>query len=375
MSTISHIRAYPTDAPTLSDQAGVLNWASKSERAISIFRGRSFAIAPRLEVVYGETSLPAFVKAGADPGAWQTLSTGMGAPLWGPSGFGNPFNNYTWSMTVFNGRLWIGTMDWSWLANEGVSPTIPTALKGISQANIGADLWYFPSVNSPALPESINGIGNPASYGVRNMVSGTDLYLGMANPMNLRTNPDDGSLGGWELLSLSPKPANTPTGSGVLVDLSNGNSVRFCGVNSPGNTNATWLPIGSGSVYQTALSNSGIQNLGGVLPQGVLLMASSADWRTACAADNLGEVTLSVSGANRTSRIFQLYWRPGTGSFQAQDITTGAEDGQIKGRLTADFTGVLFVFTVPEIPSLSEWAMIFLASLMAILAIRRMRSQ
>lgn len=373
MSTLSHIRAYPAEAPALNDQSGLLNWARNSERAISIFRGRSFVTTPRLEVWYGEASLPTFVKTGADPGQWQTLPTGMGEPLWGPSGFGNAFNNYTWSMAVFNGRLWIGTMDWSWLANEGLSPSVPIPWQGVGQANIGADLWYFPSVNSPALPESINGVGNPANYGVRNMVAGTDLYLGMANPMNLRTNPAEGALGGWELLRLTPKPANTPSGSGINVDLSNGNSVRFCGVNAPGSTYATWVATGSGSVYQTALTNSGIQNMTGMMPQGVLLMASSADWRSACASDNLGDVTLSVAGANRSSRVYQLFWRPGTGNFQAQDITTSADNGQIRGRLTADFTGVLFVFTVPEIPTMSEWAMIFLASLMAMIAVVRMR--
>ena len=373
MSTISHLRAYPAEAPALSDQAGLLTWARNSERAISIFRGRFFDSAPRLELVYGESSLPAFVKPDAAPGAWQTQPTGMGAPLWGPSGFGNPFNNYTWAMAVFNGRLWVGTMDWSWLANEGLSSSIPTALREISQANIGADLWYFSSTNAPAFPESINGVGNSASYGVRNMVTGTDLYLGMANPMNLRTNPDNGALGGWELISLTPKPTNTPSGSNVYVDLGNGNSVRFCGVNAAGMTQATLVPASAGSVYQAALTNSGIQNVAGVLPQAVFLLASSADWRSACSADNLGEVTLSVSGVNRTSRIFQLYWRPGLGEFQIRDITTRVKDGQIAGRLTSEFTGVLFVVTVPEIPTLSVWALLFLAALMAMFAIHRMR--
>lgn len=375
MSTISHIRAYPADAPASGDQDGLLNWASNSERAISIFRGRFFDTAPQLQVVYGESAVPSFVKVGADPGGWQTVPTGMGDPLWGPSGFGNRFNNYTWSMSVFNGRLWVGTMDWSWLANEGLSSSLPTTLGSLTQASIGADLWYFPGVNSPALPENLNGIGNPANYGVRNMVADTQLYLGMANPMNLRTNPDEGALGGWELLALTPRPTNTPQGAGVHVDLANGNSVRFCGVSAPGSTYATWVPTGTESVYQTALSNSGLQNLIGVQPQGVLLMASSADWRSGCAADNLGEVTLSVAGSNRTSRIYQLYWRPGSGGFQLRDITTSADNGQVRGRLTSEFTGVLLVFTVTEIPTLSTWGMICLACLLGLLAVRRMRCQ
>lgn len=50
-----------------------------------------------------------------------------------------------------------------------------------------------------------SGLGNYLNYGIRNMVAdGSTLYLGMANPMNLRTDPDDDvPEGGWELIRLS----------------------------------------------------------------------------------------------------------------------------------------------------------------------------
>jgi hypothetical protein len=52
--------------------------------------------------------------------------------------------------------------------------------------------------------ESLNGVDNPSSYGVRTMIADDALYLGMANPMNLLTDPaDDRPEGGWELLRLA----------------------------------------------------------------------------------------------------------------------------------------------------------------------------
>jgi hypothetical protein len=52
---------------------------------------------------------------------------------------------------------------------------------------------------------SLSGVGNISSYGVRTMVSDDALYLGMANPMNLLTDPnDDLPEGGWELIELNP---------------------------------------------------------------------------------------------------------------------------------------------------------------------------
>lgn len=51
----------------------------------------------------------------------------------------------------------------------------------------------------------MNGVGNYSSYGIRNMIGREDgLYLGMANPMNLLTDPfDEKPEGGWELIRLT----------------------------------------------------------------------------------------------------------------------------------------------------------------------------
>ncbi len=74
-----------------------------------------------VDMLYGLPALPYF-DPGTDPippdpvieDYWTIVDTGW-EPVWGISGFGNLFNNYTWSMTVNNGRLWVGTMDMLYL--------------------------------------------------------------------------------------------------------------------------------------------------------------------------------------------------------------------------------------------------------------------
>jgi hypothetical protein len=91
-------------------------------RAVSIFRGRNFGIddvRPEIELLYGGSTLPfvprGYFNAYVD-GSWQTVPNKMGlTPLYGRGGFGNPFNNYTWAMRVFDDSLYIGTMDHSYL--------------------------------------------------------------------------------------------------------------------------------------------------------------------------------------------------------------------------------------------------------------------
>jgi len=197
-----------------ADEADALVTALASHRAISIFRGLNLATAsPQIELLYGEAVLPTFI-----PGlGWLILPNNMGqSPLFGPSGFGNFFNNYTWSMAVYADQLFVGTMDWSYLAlgdllgmmtafvQSTVGPAAVPQQIQLPTPTFGADLYRFESSASAAVPESLDGLGNHTSYGVRNMVSDDALYLGMANPMNLLTDPNDGQPeGGWELLRLA----------------------------------------------------------------------------------------------------------------------------------------------------------------------------
>jgi hypothetical protein len=85
-----------------------------------------------------------------------------------------------------------------------ISDTVDISIELPPPIGVGADLFRFPRPNAMAVPESIEGVGNYTNYGVRTMIADDNLYLGMANPMNLLTDPDDNvPEGGWELLSLS----------------------------------------------------------------------------------------------------------------------------------------------------------------------------
>ncbi|MFY1637919.1 hypothetical protein ACN27F_32370 [Solwaraspora sp. WMMB335] len=231
-STTVHLAVYPP-----ADEEGLRESVRNSQRAIGIFRG-SFGDSHhgqggqadqdrhgnhhgnRVDLLYGADDLPAYDPAANDgAGAWATVSTGY-TPLFGTSGFDNPLLNYTWKMAVAGGRLYVGTMDWSYLAKElqQEEPVAPTGQHGDDdpeepedpeqpEVSFGADLWVFESPHRAATLVDNTGLGNYLNYGVRSMaVDGSTVYLGMANPMNLRTDlTDDVPEGGWELIKLTPK--------------------------------------------------------------------------------------------------------------------------------------------------------------------------
>lgn len=161
----------------------------QSKRAISIFRTENFS---SVELLYGDTQLPVY-KRNFFGGTWSPQNNNMGVEAtYGTSGFGNPYNNYTWTMAVYNGKLYVGTMDNSILwENAELTDDNPE----------GADLWCFPSGNQPAVAVTKNGFGNLTNYGIRTIYAdqATGLYCGTANPGNIAQ--DDGNpIGGWELI-------------------------------------------------------------------------------------------------------------------------------------------------------------------------------
>ena len=205
-AALAHAAKYGPSADTQGQLATVLG----THRAISMFslELRPGGLKPRVALLYGSKMLPVY-----DGTAWTMQPNTMGGaePLYGPAGFGNTFNNYTWTMSVFGGSLYVGTMDWSYLLSEGLASAFPEL--GLPQGTqlslignqFGADLWRFGPKGGPAVAESVDGVGNYANYGIRTMVSDDALYLGTANPMNLMTNPSDNKPeGGWELLRLRP---------------------------------------------------------------------------------------------------------------------------------------------------------------------------
>jgi hypothetical protein len=229
------------------DANELLTTALGTYRAINIFRGRNFATTPQLEVLYGLQYLPVYDSGtksytiAADPLHQNKMPDPV--PKWGLPGFGNFFNVYTWSMAEYNDKLFIGTFDWSYLLAQGfldigfdsmTPPPLPPQQAQIiadlynlmNQYQVqfpwyvwGADLYRIESSSGPAMPEDVAGLGNFANYGIRNMIHGSGLYIGMANPMNLLTDPNDElPEGGWELISLQdPYPIPTMTEWGMII--------------------------------------------------------------------------------------------------------------------------------------------------------------
>lgn len=190
-ATKVHQATYPQD----TDEAKRTQ-VRLTQRAATVWRGRDLGTPDqRIELLYGESALPVYQP---DTRTWTSRPTGW-TPRYGKSGFGNPFNNYVWRMTVAGDRLYVATMDWSYIVHDVSDEAPPT-----DPAGWGADLWTFPSAGAAAEAVDTRGAGNYLNYGIRNMVAdGDDLYLGMANPMNLRTDPADAvPEGGWELIRL-----------------------------------------------------------------------------------------------------------------------------------------------------------------------------
>jgi hypothetical protein len=231
VATIAAAEAYGINT---NDQVKYAELFLNTSRAISIYRSQSPASDTKVELLYGDTKLKAYDQTTK---SFVDTDNNMGQPLWGASGFGNMFNNYTWTMQVYNNKLYIGTMDWSYLGLKS-EPLLVDYLKeqGIT-TDPGADLWRIESSNgNGAIAEDLTGIGNYGSYGIRTILTdATNMYLGMANPMNLMTDlNDDKPEGGWELIKMTdpslqppvvtPPPA-TPTPTDQPVKKSGGGAM------------------------------------------------------------------------------------------------------------------------------------------------------
>jgi hypothetical protein len=244
-----------------------------THRATTVFRGSDFDTAAHVRLLYGNVLLPVSRFEDNDPVppqgervSWSLQRNSMSeVPRFGLAGFGNPFNTYTWTMAVNRGDLYVGTFDDSYLISalirsllgnaepvdvlQGTAPEMAEGLRGVFDAPIlqqyletfdvgsnlplqyGADLWRFMSNEHRAVPEFITGGDNRFSYGIRTMISdGKQLYLGMANPMNLEVqSPPMGPQGGWQLLELSPwrtvtklyaTPTDLTVGEALTLDVS-----------------------------------------------------------------------------------------------------------------------------------------------------------
>ncbi|GAB6192178.1 hypothetical protein [Desulfocastanea catecholica] len=179
------------------------------------------------------------------PTGWPTFRVPLSFM---PAGFGNPFNVYTWHMTVYKDWLVLGTLDLSGTLLRSLQELLledPAAamqllqsmnttsvtftslqldilnkfdLHDTNQATAasqlidyiidmygGADLWKTKDgINWQ--PVTLSGFKNPLNYGIRRTVSIPDesgkdhLYIGTANPFTGMPN------GGCEVLVTPPPP-------------------------------------------------------------------------------------------------------------------------------------------------------------------------
>jgi len=201
-------------APTSSTATATL--LAATQRAAAVFRGTNLGMRRAdIDLLYGEAMLTQYQVASK---TWAEVPNNMHAiPMYGTSGMDNPFNNYIWSMAVWSNRLWVGTMNWAYVFNE-VAPMVEEVL-GLTPGSInlqelglgtvipfGANLAYFNNAYSPAFFDDDRGLGNYLNYGIRNLLPvGNVMYVGTANPMNLKTDPSE-ERGGWELIQLKLKP-------------------------------------------------------------------------------------------------------------------------------------------------------------------------
>ena len=271
LSLFAVVQAYGLDT---SDESLMQDALISSHRAISIFRASNFSDngAGRKELLYGDSTLKRYIPPRA---SFVSVPNNMGGNdgIWGKSGFGNTFNNYTWAMNVFQDKLYIGTMDWSYLglklyseigdlfsqlggsnAQISFSPEMAEILSSVSP---GADLWRIEESNGDgAIAENLTGVGNYGSYGIRTMVSDADtFYLGMANPMNLMTD-DYRPKGGWELIKMTEDPfANIGIGGVPVVGNDNNNDNNepegtiVTTVKTAGTTGSSSSTSGGGCTY------------------------------------------------------------------------------------------------------------------------------
>jgi hypothetical protein len=304
-------------------------------RSATIFRAQTFANgANDFQLLYGSPYLPAYKPAsGSQPARWEVVPNAMPSsrrdPLYGLQGFGNFYNNYTWFMTVWDNRLWVGTMDWSHPAEQGTKTVFAFAGQPVpfdittffALQNFGADLYFFQSSASPAVPESNNGLGNYTSYGVRNLVGSGNLFVGMANPSNLATGLF-GPRGGWELLELEKKPGSTP------LSLLTGFSCQPKDLVGPGTALCT-VTTSAPAAFPSQLTV-------GVLPIGLdvavnvpitVNIASGAT--TAQFPISAGEVTKAqtlylIAGLNGGTMVTSVQLNPGVPSLRGEVLAKGS---------------------------------------------------
>jgi len=182
--------------PANSEESQDLSF--QTSRAASLWRARLVQGTVEVQLLYGQTELPALVP---NTKTFEMKPTGWTARL-GAAGFGNPFVTYTWAASAGPNDLLFGMYDYRFVFDVRLGVYAGGSID--ARRGYGADLWRFTDPEGPAVPEDVHGLGNYTNYGVRNMLrlnGGGELILGTASGLTLE--PD----AGWELLRLTPPAA------------------------------------------------------------------------------------------------------------------------------------------------------------------------
>ncbi|MFF8955357.1 hypothetical protein [Streptomyces sp. NPDC014894] len=200
-----------------STEIGRLNTYVNAERGLQLFEMTDPGKATqKVSLLYGDRTVPVYDTAA---GTWKPQENKLRQkPRFGPSGFGNRWNNYSWQMTVFEDQLYLGTGDFSNFLPEhaelmkdpalfGLSDVTAALLKpvvdSVSAVYAGSDTWRMTGPDSAAVPFNLDGYGNRLAHGVRFWVPFEEkgkLFTGSATFANLADRRR--ASGGWDLTVL-----------------------------------------------------------------------------------------------------------------------------------------------------------------------------
>jgi hypothetical protein len=196
-----------------TDDIGRLTNAINAERATAVLEMSDVGKPnQKVRLLYGDTTLPVY---NAATKRWENRPNNLRqVAKFGQAGFGNRTNFYSWMWEIYKGSLYMSTFDASSMVT-GASDVLPDALNLspetvellkpvinlLHQVTGGGDVWRFDSLNTPAVPETLDAYGNKNTHGASRSWGAfpekNKLYAASATWANL--NNTTGGRGGWQL--------------------------------------------------------------------------------------------------------------------------------------------------------------------------------
>ncbi len=310
---------------------------TRTARPTSIFELSNAGEADQsVRLLYGSKTFQVYDAASKK---WVEKPNKLGqTPKFGKAGFGNPFNYYSWTWTLWQDRLYMGTFDATTTFDDiidGVTvqkalfdlpADIEAAITPIARTYTamygGGDVWRMDTPESKAVPENLRGFGNPRDHGLRVWAPFPNrdvLLAGMATYRNLE--PDKKNAGGWEIYSLTDKAPRKA---------------------KPLTVGVTFTPaaarVGANVAAEAVVTNTGNKSVKAttfcVKPKTGLTTVSATEVsgsRVVVARDGSACVVLGelAGGGSRTVNV--TYRTTKVGYVGATGLATGAIDGKATG--------------------------------------------